>query len=567
MKFIKKIIALTILLLVGMMFTNNVSAANATFKFSPSSSTVVVGNNVTVTVTLSSGTALGSWNFTIGYDTKKLRLVSSTAERDQTSVGVVTKANQKSVSYKYTFKALSSGTATISINDALVYDFSDEKMSLSKGSTSLTLKTWAQIEAGYSKNADLKSISIEGGELNPDVKLIPEFNKDTLEYTIELEPGTTEITVNASKDDSTASVNGTGKIAVSEGSNKIEIVVTAQKGNTKTYVINAIVKELEPINVTVDGKDYTVVRKIENMTKPYSYTEDTAMINEIEVPAFYSSITGYKLVGLKDEQGTVNLFIYDEENDIFKIYQELSLNKVILATVLIPEDKIKKGYTKDKITINNEEVECIKNEEFGITLVYGKNVETGKTLFYVYDKEENTLQRYNDDTFNKINKKFEIYTYVILGSLAFIVLLIIILISTIVNNKKRLQLRKEEMKNSLLSDENKDMATLEMSSKKDQKIRAKELRQKQKELEELERKTKERLAEQERLKEKEEKKRQKKENKKNKKDKKQEIEAEEQIKKENIKLQEFELEIKNEDVSKKKKNSKKIEDDDDMFLL
>ena len=47
-----------------------------------------------------------------------------------------------------------------------------------------------------------------------------------------------------------------------------------------------------------------------------------------------------KLVGLKDEQGTINMFIYDEEKDNYKYYQELSLNKVILATVSIPEDKI-----------------------------------------------------------------------------------------------------------------------------------------------------------------------------------------------------------------------------------
>lgn len=558
-----RIFSMLLFTFVAFSFTTKVSAASATFSVKSSASTVAVGNNVTVTVTLSSSTALGSWNFTIGYDTSKLRLVSSTAERDQTSAGVVTSANQKSVSYKYTFKALKSGTANVNISDALVYAFNDEKMSLNKGSVNITLKTWQQIEAGYSTNANLKSISIDGGELNPSVTLNPTFDKNTLEYTIELEPDTTEITVDATKDDSTASVSGTGKISVSEGSNKIEIVVTAQKGNTKTYVINAIVKELEPITEVIDGITYTVVRKAENLVKPYSYTEDTVIIQEFEVPAFYSSITGYKLVGLKDEAGNIKLFIYDESNDTYKYYQELSLGKVILAALPISEDDIISNYTKSQITINEEQVDCIIQDEFGITLVYGKNVETGVTQFYIYDKEENTLQRYDEEVFAKIDKKFELYMYIILGLGGFIVLLIIILIASISKSKKELNSRKEEMRQEIIASE--QMASLGELSKKEKKMRDKELRKKQKELEELEKTSRKKLEKQE------EKELEKAKKEKKSKTKKQEIleetgKLEPLVKEENTSLPEFELETKNEKVSKKKKKSKKNEDDD-MFLL
>lgn len=568
--------------------TTKVSASSATFSVKSSASMVAVGNNVTVTVTLSSATALGSWNFTIGYDTSKLRLISSTAERDQTSAGVVTSANQKSVSYTYTFKTLSSGTANVNISDALVYDFNDEKMSLSKGSVNITLKTWAQIEASYSTNANLKSLTIDGGELNPEVSLDPAFNKDTLEYTVELEPNTTEIKVNASKEDSTASISGAGSITVSEGTNKIEIKVTAQKGNTKTYVINAIVKELEPINVTVDGKDYVVVRKLESLVKPYSYADDTALIHEKEVPAFYSSITGYKLVGLKDNEGNTKLFIYNETKDTYKYYQELSLGKVVLATTIIPEDVVMKDYTKSKVNINNEEVECIIHDEFGITLVYGKNVETGHTNFYVYDKEENTLQRYNEDIFTKIDNKINLYTYIILGCGGVIILLIIILIVSISRGKRRLNDRKEEMRQDIITQE--EMAKLDELTKKEKKKRDKELKQKQKELEELERETKEKLEHQEQIKEQEkevvevkeevnEKKLSRKERKRLKKeeqnlqDKNVVDKKETNTSQEEVKLQEFELEPLNDEVSKKAKKKHKgkqddnKENDDDMFML
>ena len=42
--------------------------------------------------------------------------------------------------------------------------------------------------------------------------------------------------------------------------NKIEVVVTAQNGSTKTYTIEVTVKDLNPITVQVDGKNYTVVK-------------------------------------------------------------------------------------------------------------------------------------------------------------------------------------------------------------------------------------------------------------------------------------------------------------------
>lgn len=593
-----KVFSLIIFSLIILGFKENVSASSATFSVRSSASTVAVGNNVTVTVTLSSSSALGSWNFTIGYDTSKLRLISSTAERDQTSAGVVSSANQKSVSYKYTFKTLKSGTANVNISDAIVYDFNDEKMSLNRGSVNITLKTWEQIEASYSTNANLKSITIDGGELNPNVTLNPVFNKDTLEYSIELEPNTTEISINATKEDGTASISGLGTITVSEGANKIEIKVTAQKGNTKTYIINATVKELEPINVTVDGKDYVVVRKVDSLVKPYSYSDDTVLIHEKEVPAFYSSITGYKLVGLKDNAGNIKLFIYDEAKDTYKYYQELSLGKVVLATLSIPDDKIIKDYTKSKININNEEVECLVHDEFGITLVYGKNIETGKTNYYIYEKEENTLQRYDEDIFKKINNKINLYTYIILGSGGVIILLIIILIVAISKSKKKLNSRKEEMRQDIIDNEN--MAKLEEINKKEKKNRDKELKKKQKELEELERTSKEKIEKQEE-KEQETKKEQpeevesiedisnkklsRKERKTLKKQekllKKKKATIEEQVNdskeeidnvevKEEQTIQEFELETKNDEVPKKdkKKHKRQKEDnDDDMFML
>ena len=306
-------LALTLFLSI-FIFGAGVKASNATISVK-SNSSVVVGNTVKVTVTLSSSSSLGSWDFTIGYDTSLLRLTSSTAERSQRSVGYVSGKGQTSKTYTFSFKALKSGTAKVYVNNAEVYDWDRNLMSVSKGSKSISIKTQAEIEASYSKNNYLKSLSVDGYELDP------KFDKETLEYTIELDSTVESIKVNALVEDSKASLIGDGEKVVVEGSNTIELVVTAQNGNTRTYKIIANVKEINPINVEVNNKKYTVVKRKSALTAPDNFKETTVVINEEEIPAFYNEITDYTVVGLKDENGTINLFIYDLDSVKYTKYQ------------------------------------------------------------------------------------------------------------------------------------------------------------------------------------------------------------------------------------------------------
>ena len=278
----------------------------------------------------------------------------------------------------------------------------------------------------------LKSLSVEGASLTP------KFNKTTLEYSIELEPKTEKIKINAQLEDSKASLKGTGTITVSEGDNKINVVVTAENGNQRTYVINARVKELEPIEVTIDGKKYTVVRKQEELTMPLTYMEKTSTINDEEVPSFYSEFTKFTLVGLKDSEGKIGLYIYDEKDNTYELYNELDFNKLALyikepgKSIHIPS-----GYNKTKITINDTEITAYKfNSKSKYSLIYGMNIETGEEHLYMYDSEENTIQRYNGEEVSEINKKLSDYTVIITSLALFSFISFIIIIFFIIKNRK-----------------------------------------------------------------------------------------------------------------------------------
>ena len=424
-----------------------------------SNSSVTVGNTITTTVTISSSEALGSWNFVVGYDTSKLTLLDNTTQR---IVGYGD-GSTKSKSYTFKFKAKAVGTAKVYIDSASYYTWNEVAENVSKGSKSINVvnKTTAPT-VRYSKKNNLSSIEIEG------YKLEPEFNKDKLEYTITLPKETYKIKLNAKTEDSKASVSGIGEITLVDGENKLEVKVTAENGNVKTYVIKATVEEPNPINVKIDDKEYTVVRKKDGLTIPTNYRETTIDLSGESVLAFYGEITKYNLVALKDENSNINLYIYN--NDTYKLYKELNFNSINIYPYQIDDDKILKGYSKDKMDINGMELEILTDNK-GYPIVYGMNLNTGEISYYTYDAKENTLQRYNNEVSKKLEKENKMYFYIsiALGSFCIIELLIMIIILATRSNKNVKKIEETLEK------------TIKMNSIKEEPISKKELKRQRKE--------------------------------------------------------------------------------------
>lgn len=332
-------------------------------------------------------------------------------------------------SVTYTFVAKAAGTATITVKpiDAADYDgnvFSTVKsVTITVGNKTTSSSTKKEL----SSDNTLSSLSIDG------VNLEPAFNKNTTSYNVNLEAGVTKINVKATPNDKSAKVTGIGEIEVSEGNNNIEVVVTAENGSTKTYTITANVKEYDPINVKVENSKYTVVRNIKNVTAPNGYEETKIKIKGEEVPAFKNKTTGYTLVLLKDDKGNQNFYIYKDKKYI--LYKEYTFNKIILYPMELK--KVPKGYKKTKITFNDDKIIAYKkNKKSNYALIYGMNVETGKKHIYMYDKEEDTLQIYNDELNDVSDEKIEQYKMLIAGLSGLSVLLFLILIIVIMKNHK-----------------------------------------------------------------------------------------------------------------------------------
>lgn len=88
--------------------------------------------------------------------------------------------------------------------------------------------------AGKSSNNYLKSLSIKG------YKLSPEFDKQTIDYTIDKKINTNTIEITAEADDSRATVKGAGEVEIKPDQEKLRIEVIAENGMSRTYFIKFV---------------------------------------------------------------------------------------------------------------------------------------------------------------------------------------------------------------------------------------------------------------------------------------------------------------------------------------
>ncbi|MBQ9023715.1 MAG: cadherin-like beta sandwich domain-containing protein [Bacilli bacterium] len=446
-----KRILIILILIIPFFCIKNVYAASSTIKLTTSNSNVSLNSIFTVNVTVSEeGGKLGSFEYSITHDSKYLLLISG--EEYQKDVG---EGDGKSKTYTLKYKAISNGQTIIKVNDSRVVDWDTEKdISVNNGSLTINIGSTTNTNTTESKSSDnsLKSLFVEGFNISP------KFNKDTLEYNVNLSSDTLKIKIIAEKNDDTASITGDGEVDVKEGNNTINVVVTAENGATRTYKINAYVQEQAPITVKIKGKKYTVLKKLIGINLPSGFKEKTIKINDTEVDAFYNDKLNFTIVGLKDSIGNISLYLYDETLNKYTKYSPIVSDGLSIIILNAPENKIPHRYYKTKFSYNGDLVTGYTlSEKSDFRVVYGINTETGSKGLYLYDIKENTIQRFYNDQVNiyvELIQKIK-YAFIILGS--FILLLTLIIISLLSKNikfkKKYIEKRLSKIDNPIYTDD------------------------------------------------------------------------------------------------------------------
>lgn len=434
MKKLRKIL----LLILFTLFMPVVSAGS--FSVSTSDLTPTVGS--TIKVTIKSSHAAGK--FTVSSSNTSVLSGGGSVWAEDGSSGTIS------------FKANSAGSATITIVPADVADSTDGTAISGNKTVTITVKSPSSNSnpnnsggnnssgnnnSGGNNNGVttqkpvvkssinyLSSLSIEGVELSP------AFDKETTEYEVVLESGTTSVNVSGTKESDVSYVTGLGDISVSEGVNYISIVVTAENGAKRTYIIKATVLEEDPILIDVGDQEKTLIRKVDAMPVASDYyISSTTQIDGVEIPCYISEITGYTLVALKDDQGNVELYRYDSDTGSYLDYSEFGFDFVKIS--LLESSFVPDGYVLGTIVINERDVPAyLKDGSY--PLLYGINLETGEENFYCYDSSENTIQKFIISDKKDFSKY---YPYIIIGLCGLVLFEFIVIIGVIISKNKKIK--------------------------------------------------------------------------------------------------------------------------------
>ena len=310
-----------------------------------------------------------------------------------------------------------------------------KKMNISQGTTVSVVKPRDPDSNNY-----LSSLSVEGYELSP------AFDKDTLEYSVSVPSNVDKVNIAASKASGYASdPTGVGEKEVSEGSNKIEVTVKSETGIDRTYVININVEDKNPIHIKIDEESYTIMKNLKEMKAPEGFQQQTIKINETDIPAFVNEKLKMTLVGVKDEKGNKSLAVYNQNNT----YQQFNQNHSQTLNLYIGKpEEILDGFHEGKITIDGNEYSCLRfNEDENYVVIYGRDLSTGDTNYYVYDIDTSSYILYKDNVQKSYQDQIEKYKIVIIGfaaALGLMGLIIVILLLRKPRKRKKQIEQKEE---------------------------------------------------------------------------------------------------------------------------
>ena len=225
-----------------------------------------------------------------------------------------------------------------------------------------------------SSNNYLKNLSVNG------YQIIPEFDKQTINYEIKEEIGEEYIKIEAETDDEKSFVSGIGEVQLNSGENNIRIDVTAENGSVRTYFIKTtktIKKDIKLTNLVLEA-----------------YSKENKLFNVEITPKFDN-----------------NIFKYDCN---------------------VP-DYIEKIECKAEVNDNEAKVEISGNENLqeGLNeILISISLENEKTIYKINVNKEKKEQIQQEN-------KSE-YKYIIIA-LSVIVILIIIICIVIINKAKRVE--------------------------------------------------------------------------------------------------------------------------------
>lgn len=336
------------LVLICFMRPDFVQASSATVGFEIEDAEYMVGDQITVTLTVNTDANLGDFEGNIVYNSAVLEYVQGpsciTGGYGMLRIeDMNVSSSWNSRSYIMTFKAIDFGECEFSFMDTPVaYELENgNAMSVLATSKSISVKG----APTFSSNADLSVIKLST------FALTPTFDASVTEYSVIVDSTTTQLILSAIPVDATSKVEIDGNKDFEVGNNEVTITVTSEAGSKKQYVIHVVKQERPTVTLPVTQEDqqwnfhasledgvtlirgsyeYSVVTATEDIIIPDGYVKTSIRIDGYTVPVYQLSAKvedDYLLLVLQNQFGQTNLYRYDR---LEKTIQRYTGDRVII---------------------------------------------------------------------------------------------------------------------------------------------------------------------------------------------------------------------------------------------
>lgn len=374
------IFSIIFIMLVAMVFPNNVFAASASI--TASSTSIYVGETATINININS---TETWSLNIsasGGNLSKTSDADAYGEEKTTTAMTATFSASEPGTYKISLSGTVAGSDLVKkqVSDSVTVTVkAKETNSGSSGGSSSsgnnsgsqdrpnesnvpTETTKPKTETEKSSNNYLSGITLSTGTLSP------EFYRETFEYTVEFDDTVnlyelTEMEITAQAEDSRASIQGAGTVTLNEGENSFSINVTAENGAVRRYTIK--VNKPAPVEQSSLRLKTLILNGIntngEYQTIDFSLDPETFEYN-LTVPNNISSIS--------ITPTTENEDIIIETNGGENLNE--GSNKIVIILTSPSDETVKTTYTLNiEREAALEEVAGLTKEQIGLIIIGG----------------------------------------------------------------------------------------------------------------------------------------------------------------------------------------------------
>ena len=373
-----------------------------------------VGEEVEVTITIKPDEYISSGEILIKYEDSMLEYTGESKHSNGSGslkwiCSMVEVDKETSITFR--FKILKAGSSTIDISSgSQVYDGSPRP-----GPYLMQVMPFSLTVSGYNPQAFSGDNSLSSLQVSPG-RLYPSFSPDTTSYSVSVENSCERLTVSADANDDNATVS-VSETYLSVGTNYIDVIVTAENGEQRTYTLrvtraageNETPQEGESqtpeentddggqlVNVSVNGTDFIISDDFAMHPLPSGFSEADYEYDGQSVKAGvgYSGkvVIMYLDAVISSEQS--GFYVYDSVSKTFSRYNEIQQPQISYIILPVTSSmELPSGYRIEEAQINGVNVSVLKGSSDEYCVFYGINSD-GISGWYSYDYKYNTIQRF-----------------------------------------------------------------------------------------------------------------------------------------------------------------------------